>query len=422
MIFVLWYNENESKEGVFEKKQNHSYFMISRSAHLFFLGLFLFSFVLTALPLPVTAAGVIPCGRSVDDSSTPTVNETDRCTICHIIVGGQWIIKWGLQVMTYAAIAVIVAMAIFYIVSTGNEGMMTIAKGGITASLVGFAIMLGAWLIINTVLNIMVVNDTDSENPLFGLRRNGTFSFTCDTSSLAGSAQSTGAAPSTGGRSVTSGGAAPTESAAPGGSPAPGGAVCTDPGAFKASLTSGGKVCDGIPCGKSKCSFNSQVESAILENSGAFDSRFIKALICQESNGNATATNPVGSSPSCGLMQVNVNEVSGNTSCSGPVKNLFDPATNIQEGVRVFQRKIGQVNPASFGNLMTQEQMALAAYNCCDNGDNPNAQSVSCSPNPPDSWPNVTKWACPIAPGSGASNMCTVKSYACSITACISQY
>ncbi|MDP3956904.1 MAG: lytic transglycosylase domain-containing protein [bacterium] len=380
--------------------------MISRSSHLFFLGFFLFSLVLTALPSPATAASLIPCGRTGADA---TAAERAPCTICHIILGGWRIIDWGLKVMTYAAIAVIVAMAIFYIVSTGNEGMMTIAKGGITASLVGFAVMLGAWLIINTTLRIMVIDERDGK-PLAGLRQNGAFSFTCDTSSSAGTAQGPGA-PSTG-RGTAPGGGVVTG----------GGAVCTDPAVFKTSLTSGGKVCDGIPCGKQKCIFAPQVESAITGNSGAFDSRFIKALVCQESNGNAIAINPTGSSPSCGLMQVNVNEVSDNTSCTGPAKNLFDPVTNIQEGVRVFQRKMGQVNPASFGNLMTQEQMALAAYNCCDNGDNPNAQSVSCSPNPPDSWPNITKWACPIAPGSGVSNMCTVKSYACSITACVSQY
>ena len=85
--------------------------------------------------------------------------------------------------MTFIAIAVIVAMAIFYIVSTGNEGMMQTAKGGITAALVGFAIMLAAWLIVNTTLRIFTAT-------IPGLTVSSTgFSFTCDTTSSAGSAQ-----------------------------------------------------------------------------------------------------------------------------------------------------------------------------------------------------------------------------------------
>lgn len=88
--------------------------------------------------------------------------------------------------MTFVAIAVIVAMGIFYIVSTGDEGMMQTAKGGIKAALIGFAVMLAAWLIVNTVLNILAVKDTDPKDPLFGLRKSGAFTFSCDTTSSAG--------------------------------------------------------------------------------------------------------------------------------------------------------------------------------------------------------------------------------------------
>ncbi len=132
-----------------------------------------------ALPLPAGAA-IVPCGRSSNDAPA---EEKKPCTICHLVVGGNRIIKWGLTVMTFIAIAVIVAMAIFYIVSTGNEGMMQTAKGGITAALVGFAIMLAAWLIVNTTLRIFTAT-------IPGLTVSSTgFSFTCDTTSSAGSAQ-----------------------------------------------------------------------------------------------------------------------------------------------------------------------------------------------------------------------------------------
>lgn len=154
--------------------------MNSRFAHFFLAGFFLFSLALAALPQPA-AAGLIPCGRTPnlqnangDPDLSTAINESDKCTICHVIIGGQGIMNWGLKVMTYIAITVIVAMAVMYIVSAGDNEMMTTAKGGIKASLVGFAIMLGAWLIINTTLRIFSAN-------ISGLTvTNGGFGFSCD--------------------------------------------------------------------------------------------------------------------------------------------------------------------------------------------------------------------------------------------------
>lgn len=149
--------------------------MTSRFTRLFFLGFFSISLFGTLLPFPVTAEGIVPCGRSIG-----TAAEQQPCTICHIVVGGKGLIDYGLRIMTFVAIAVIVAMAIFYIVSTGDEGMMQTAKGGIKAALIGFAVMLGAWLIVNTTLTILAVDET-GDKPLAGLRQDGTFSFSCDT-------------------------------------------------------------------------------------------------------------------------------------------------------------------------------------------------------------------------------------------------
>lgn len=172
--------------------------MISRSARFFFFGFFLFSFVGTVLPLPVTAAGLVPCGRSADDGATSGIDESKPCTVCHLVIGGKGVIDYGLQIMTYVAIAVIVAMAIFYIVSTGDEGMMQTAKSGIKAALIGFAVMLGAWLIVNTTLRIL-----SASIPGLVIAPSG-FTFSCDSSSSAGSGTGT-AAGGTGGGNAASG-------------------------------------------------------------------------------------------------------------------------------------------------------------------------------------------------------------------------
>ena len=169
--------------------------MTSRFSRFFLLGFFIFSFF-ASVSLPFSAsAALVPCGRN-DDAA---IDETKPCTFCHLIVGGHNIIQYGLKIMTFVAIAVLVAMAIFYIVSIGNEGMMRAAKSGITAALAGFAIMLGAWLIINTTLRIMAV-DEGAEKPLAGLRQVSMFRFTCDTTSTAGTADQDTSDPKSGTR------------------------------------------------------------------------------------------------------------------------------------------------------------------------------------------------------------------------------
>ncbi|MDD2766961.1 MAG: hypothetical protein PHH40_04380 [Candidatus Moranbacteria bacterium] len=137
---------------------------------IFFLSIFFFSFFLTFAPISASAA-LIPCGRN-----SGTAAEMAPCTICHIIVGGSGIITWGLSIMTVIAIVVIVAMAILYIVSAGDEGMMSTAKGGIKAAFIGFAVMLSAWLIVMTVLRV-----TSANVPGLGISARG-FTFSCDTS------------------------------------------------------------------------------------------------------------------------------------------------------------------------------------------------------------------------------------------------
>ena len=148
--------------------------MAQRLGHLFFLGFFVFSSTLAFLPLPVHAA-LVPCGRTPGPNVSAA--ETAPCTVCHLVLGGKGLIDWGLRVMTYIAIAVIVAMAILYIVSTGDEGLMGTAKGGIKAAFIGFIIMLGAWLIVNTILTLFGAKIVGSGFT----RAANSFNFSCNT-------------------------------------------------------------------------------------------------------------------------------------------------------------------------------------------------------------------------------------------------
>lgn len=152
-----------------------------RTPFLLAFSLFIFfTAMLWTLPVDTaTAAGLIPCGRSTDDAATTDVNEKDKCTLCHLIVGINRIVVLVRDIMSAFAVVVVVAMAFVYITSAGDEGRMRLAKEGITAALIGFAIILLAWLAVNFILKLPIFSATA------GLVRVNWDTITCDTTSLA---------------------------------------------------------------------------------------------------------------------------------------------------------------------------------------------------------------------------------------------
>jgi len=105
--------------------------------------LIIFSF-LCFFQIKTVQAGLVPCGL--------TSNKSDKCTLCHLFEGIQNIVNWGKTILLVVALVAIVAGAIMYIISAGNSGMMESAKGLIKQALWGVAIVLGAWVIVNTSL------------------------------------------------------------------------------------------------------------------------------------------------------------------------------------------------------------------------------------------------------------------------------
>lgn len=136
----------------------------------------LFASTLFLLPVASVEAGVIPCGLTTDDPKPG--DQTAKCTLCHFVVGIQDIIVFLRNIMTAIAVAVVVAMAFVYITSAGDEGRMRFAKGGIVAALVGFTIILLAWITVNFILTMPIFENN-------GLVRTGWDSFQCNTTSKA---------------------------------------------------------------------------------------------------------------------------------------------------------------------------------------------------------------------------------------------
>lgn len=124
--------------------------------------------------------GIVPCGGT-----------SDPCTLCHLIIGIWNLIEWGKNILVTVAIVAIFISGIMYTISTGNEKLITQAKAFLTASLVGFAITLAAWLIVDVAITWVA-----NAKPDLDIEKTSWHTFTCDTTSsaLSGSGTTTGGA------------------------------------------------------------------------------------------------------------------------------------------------------------------------------------------------------------------------------------
>ncbi len=347
---------------------------------------FIISLSVLFSPLAVNAA-IVPCGTS---------EHPEVCTLCHFIVGIKNIIDWGMGVLTFVAIGAIVLAGIFYIISAGNQDMMTKAKNILIQTLTGFAVVLGAWLIVTYSMYII---GASNENGV--MRTNGAwYEFTCDTISNQ-AAIDIGSIPTSATTSTTSSTVASA-------------AVDSSGNCLNAAMP-GAQTCTGYSC-ISTCGSISSYVSAISSASSRYgvSENLIRGVICRESSGNTNAIrNESDGTMSCGLMQVNVRT---QAECDYQVSH---PAENIMRGTGILSEKVAQaqrtMNSRGYDTVEVEE-MAAAAYNCCANGEDPNLPSSDCTA--ANDWGLVPKWACPIDPGTSEFNMCAVKDYACSVGSC----
>ena len=119
---------------------------------------------------------IVPCGRSTDDPGTAN-NETASCTLCHIFLMFKNIFDLLFSLVIVAAILFITIGGVVYTVSAGNSSLVSTAKSIIKSTLIGFALMIGGWLIVYTLLTFLSTGD------MVGKGSNSWFEFECDTTS-----------------------------------------------------------------------------------------------------------------------------------------------------------------------------------------------------------------------------------------------
>lgn len=135
---------------------------------LFFFGISLFTNISTAQAgaCPGTAqpseglAGIdlfqlqrsiVPCGRNCNDGRTP-YNETQNCTLCHLLIMMKNIFDLMFAWMIIVSLVMLTIGGVMYLLSAGNPGTATFAKGILTKTLMGFGGFLVSWLLVYTLL------------------------------------------------------------------------------------------------------------------------------------------------------------------------------------------------------------------------------------------------------------------------------
>lgn len=98
---------------------------------------------ITALPALALSAGLVPCNGP-------------ECQACHLVELAQRVLKWLIGVMA-SVIALVFAMGGFKMVTAGGDtGAVSGAREMMKNAVIGFIILLSAWLIVDTVLKTFV--------------------------------------------------------------------------------------------------------------------------------------------------------------------------------------------------------------------------------------------------------------------------
>ncbi|MBI2635491.1 MAG: hypothetical protein HYW79_03025 [Parcubacteria group bacterium] len=92
--------------------------------------------------------GIVPCGTSYT-GNTP-------CTVCHFYKLLQNIINFMLYVTASLVTLMAVYIAFLFLFSGGSPSKITDAKSKLWLLVWGTVVVLGSWLLINTVLNFVV--------------------------------------------------------------------------------------------------------------------------------------------------------------------------------------------------------------------------------------------------------------------------
>lgn len=126
------------------------------------LSIILISLSLILAPSLVQARGLVPCGGYNDDGTAERA-----CTVSDVFYLAARITNWLIMLAGVYAVFQIVRAGLFLTISQGNQSSIERYQGLLTNAIVGFVLVMLAFLIINTVVNTLLLTrcKVDLTNP-----------------------------------------------------------------------------------------------------------------------------------------------------------------------------------------------------------------------------------------------------------------
>jgi len=103
------------------------------------------------LPLISSAASIVPCNPKIVNGVM-----VDNCGICE---AGKLLLNvsdWLVMVSGILVVLIIIGGGLILVVSTGNVSAKGSARKLISTALIGYAILLGAWILVDTFMKFLI--------------------------------------------------------------------------------------------------------------------------------------------------------------------------------------------------------------------------------------------------------------------------
>lgn len=117
---------------------------------------FLIIFIMIGI-IPIFSAnameGFVPCGRSTDDLTTPGIDESTPCSLCHLFVLSKRIIDFvTINIIVPLGALMFIIGGVMLLNARGEPERIAKGKKILTTAVIGFLIISTAWLIVNTII------------------------------------------------------------------------------------------------------------------------------------------------------------------------------------------------------------------------------------------------------------------------------
>jgi hypothetical protein len=114
----------------------------------------LLSLVMLATPLFASARGLVPCGG---------INE-QPCTVIDIFYLFARVTNWLISLAGFYAVFQIISAGFWLITTMGNEESITKWKKGLSNAVIGFVVVMLAYMLVNTAVNALLLNNTSCKS------------------------------------------------------------------------------------------------------------------------------------------------------------------------------------------------------------------------------------------------------------------